>query len=165
MPFVPSLPSTPSSPSRPVCSIFSVFSIGSVAAALYQSAKFFHHPLIASIGQYSLFLSCGVLPSFPSFPFVPSTPSSPSTPSFPSSLSTPSLPSVPVPLPYFLFIGQPFAIKCPIIDARPCLFFTPIIGASFAIFASFNCSSRTIWKVDNVTIGYLFNFGNRQVIL
>ena len=63
-----------------------------------------------------------------------------------------------------LFIGQPFTIKCPIIDAVR-VFLHTNNRSVLAIFPVFNCSSRTIWKVDNVTIGYLFNFGNRQIIL
>ena len=61
-------------------------------------------------------------------------------------------------------VGQPLAVKRPVIDSVRVFLYTDNRSIS-AIFAIFNCGGRTIWKVDNVTIRYLFNFGNRQIIL
>ena len=147
---------------RPVCSIFSVFSIGSRCLPYIRpSFTIIHWKHPATIFYFQL--RCNSILSVFSIRSIYTIFSVHTVISILAINSVLAVCSLCLYLISF-FIGQPFTIKCPIIDAVR-VFLHTNNRSVLAIFPVFNCSSRTIWKVDNVTIGYLFNFGNRQIIL
>ena len=144
---------------RPVCSIFSVFSISSRCLPYIRpSFTIIHWKHPATIFYFQLW--CNAIFAIGSIRTIFSVYTVISILAINSVLTVCTLCF------YFisLFISQPFAIKRPIITAI-CILFNTNNGSITAIFAVFNSSSRTIGKIDNITIGNLFNFGNRQIIL